>query len=443
MPAIESTEQTIALIQEKTGKTIEEIQEAIAKKKEKYSGWVSNAGAAMLVAKELGIELELEKKINEKASISSLKAGMNNIDIEARVLQAFQAKEYEKNSRKGKILNLIVGDETGEIRLSLWHNDAKRFEEEKIEKGAKLLLKNCKVQEFNSNKQLSLDYNGSFEVLKEGSEKTTRLEELKEGMQNIDVMARIARVYPGKKFIKEAKEGKLANFEITDGTATARATAWNNMAEETGKLEKNQLVKIENAYTRQGMKGIELHLGWQARIITNPKTSLSIPEIAFEKIERKSFSELKENESFEQKAVLLDFQPGKLFFEVCPNCGKKPERIEGKLLCNNCGQIQKTEKRLVASALLDDGTTVMRASFFGKQAEELMQATTQELVEKQEKGELEKELEIINERLVGREIILQGIARTNKLSGELEINARAVKKADAEKEAESLIKEIN
>jgi hypothetical protein len=105
--------------------------------------------------------------------------------------------------------------------------------------------------------------------------------------------------------------------------------------------------------------------------------------------------------------------------------------------------VEKTEKRIVVSALLDDGTAVMRASFFGKQAEELMQASTQELAEKQEKQELEKELETINERLVGREIVLQGIAKTNKLSKELEISARNVKKADARKEAESLIKEIN
>ena len=442
MPFLENAEQTIQLIQEKSGKSLEEIQELVQKKKEKYSGMLTESGAAFLVAKELGIELELEKKISEKASIASLEQGMNNIDLEVRVLQAFQAREFEKNGRKGKLINLIVGDSTGEIRLTLWHNDARRFEEEKIEKGSKLLLSNCNVLEFQGKKQLSLDYNGKFSLVEAGSEKAGRIEELKEGMQNIDLIARIVRVFPQKKFVKEAREGRIANFEINDGKNTIRATAWNELAKELEKLEANDLVKIENAYTKQGLKGIELHLGWQARIIKNPKTSLEIPEVQAIGFEREKFNALEENQNFEQRALVLDLNFGKIFFEVCPKCGKKPQGIEGKLVCDNCGQIESTEKRIFVFALLDDGTVIMRAAFFGKTAEEFLGITSKELQEKEKNGKLNETLEKLLEKIVGEEIKIQGTARTNLMSGKLEITARNAKIANAEQEAKAIIKEL-
>jgi len=428
MQAEESTEQVLKTIEEKTSQPRSQILELLEKKKQKYSGMLTDSGAAWLVAKDLGVELRLERKISEKASISSLQAGLQNIDLEVKVVQAFQAREFEKNSRKGKILNLIVGDESGEIRLTLWHKDARSFEEEKIEKGSRLALHNCRVQEFQGKKQLSLDYNGSLEVLEKGKEKTTKLEELREGMQNIDVIARIARVFPAKKFLKEAREGRLANFELSDATASVRATAWNDLVQEVESLRPNDLVKIENAYAKQGLKEVELHLGWQARIIKEPKTSAEIPELPARKLERKAFAELAENQAFEQKAVVLELLPGRLFFEVCPKCGKKPQLLEGKMVCENCGQVEKAEKRIVVSAMLDDASKVLRASFFGKQAEELLEESTEKILEKIEGQGAEKTLKELNEKVSGKEIEIQAIAKKNQFSGELEVSVRRVDK---------------
>ncbi|MDO8647180.1 MAG: OB-fold nucleic acid binding domain-containing protein [Candidatus Diapherotrites archaeon] len=433
MEFLSSSQNTISLISEKTGKPKQEIEELIKQKKEKFAGMLTDDGAAFMVAKELKVELALEKRISEKTSIALLEAGMSNVDLEARVVQAFQTKSFEKNSKKGKMLNLIIADENSEIRLTLWHDMAKKFEEQKIEKGARLALSNCRVAEFQGKKQLSLDYNGSFAVLEEGKEKTQKLEELKDGMQNIDVIGRIARVYPVKKFLKDNKEGKILNFELSDGKNSMRCTAWNELAEEAENMKQNELVKIENAYTKQGLRAVELHLGWQARIIKSPKTAIQIPEIISNQYPKEKFAQLEENKSFEQKALVIDLSFGKVFFEVCPKCGKKPDSIDGALICDNCGQIQETEKRIAVSALLDDGSAVIRTVFFGKQAEELLGISSKELQEKQKQGKLNEELQKISEKIAGEEIIIQAVARTNLMNGKLEATARNVRKAAAEK----------
>ena len=410
---------------------------------EKYSGMLSREGAAFMVAKELKVELSLEKRISEKKAIESLQAGMSNVDLEVTIVQAFQAKSFEKNGRKGKMLSLVVSDATGEIRLTLWHEQAKLFEEQKIEKGAKIALHNCRVQEFQEKKQLSLDYNGKLELLENGTQKSVaKIEELKEGMQNIDILARVVRAFPARKFVRENKEGKVAGFEISDGKDSIRASAWNELAEEVERLSQNDLIKIENAYAKQGLRGIEVHLGWQARIIKEPKTSEKIPEIAQRQYPKEKFIDLEDSKMFEQKALILDLNFGKLFFEVCPKCGRKPERIEEALVCENCGQIAQTEKRLAVSAMLDDGSAVMRASFFGKQAEELVGMTAKELEASEKEGKLNETMQKLFEKVAGEEIVVQGIARTNTMSGKLEITARNVKKASAKEDAEKIIREM-
>lgn len=428
MQGLENAEQTVKLITEKTGKQEKEIQELIERKMEKYSGMLSAEGAAFMVAKDLKVELNLERRISEKKSIADIKAGMSGIDLEVSVAQAFQSKSFEKNGRKGKMLSLIVSDASGETRLTLWHEQAKAFEEKKIEKGAKIGLHNCRVQEFQGKAQLSLDYNGKLELLQQGKQKTAKIEDLKEGMQNIDIVGRVARAFPARKFVKENKEGKVASFELYDGISTIRISAWNELAEEVEGLRQNELLKIENAYSRQGLKALELHLGWQARIIREPETMEKIPEVAQRQYPQEKFAELEDNKAFEQKALVLDLNFGKLFFEVCPKCGRKPESIDNAIICENCGQIEETEKRLVVSAMLDDGTAVLRTMFFGKQAEDLVGFTAKELLEKEREGKLNDTMQKLFESIAGEEVIVQGIARTNAMNGNLEITARNIQK---------------
>ena len=144
---LEDAERIVSLIVEKTGKEITEVQELVERKKEKFSGLLTDSGAAFLVAKELNADLELEN-------------GIRNIDLEARVLQAFQARSFEKNEKKGIMQNLILGDESGSIRLTLWNQQVKEFERQKIEKGSLLVLNNCFVTEYNGRKQLNIGFNG-------------------------------------------------------------------------------------------------------------------------------------------------------------------------------------------------------------------------------------------------------------------------------------------
>ena len=106
-------------LEKRTKLSEKKLREKIETKQEELSGLVSLEGAAHLVARELGIDLL--KIPSRPIKIKNLVTGMKNINLKARVIDITDVREFEKkDGSKGKVSNLIITDETGEIRIPLW-----------------------------------------------------------------------------------------------------------------------------------------------------------------------------------------------------------------------------------------------------------------------------------------------------------------------------------
>jgi replication factor A1 len=432
---------TISLVEKivsESGKPKEEILEKIESKKEKFAGLLTESGAALMVAKELGLELD---KNSERLKIGQLEDGMSNVDLIARVMQIFSPREFEKNGKKGRLCNLIIADDSGEIRLTLWHDDVKKMQDQGVEKGSVLELKNCYVTSFKEKPQLNLSYQGQLTVnlqaensgfLPKTENKIFKLDELQPGLNDVNVIARILRVFPVTEFKKENAEGKVANFQIADKTNTIRATAWNDLVNETEKLGENDLVKIEGAYTKQGLKGIELHLGYKARILKNPKIAEEVPsamELRGVDVTKKKIAKLHKDDGIvEIKGKIIEVEPGKLFFNACQKCGKKVIKMEENFLCENCGEQKESVPNAVISIKIEDESGSINSVFYGKTAEELVGLTGKEIEKKISENSLEETMDEIRGKLWNTEITLQGKIKENSYNAELEITAKNMEK---------------
>ena len=276
MPAlkdIENPERAAELISKASGKSNEEITRLISEKKEKFSGLLTDAGAAFMIAKELGVELG---KAEENVKISALKDGMNNVDVVGRAKTVFPPKSFERNGRKGVLQSIILWDGSGEVRATLWHKDVEKFAGLNVKMGQCIKLGNCSVSSYNGALQLGLNYNSSIakesgESVPEIEKKLTELNELDNGMNDVNVIVKIKKVFPAREFETEKGKGKVLNFIVGQGVEEVRATAWNSLSEEVEKFSEGDEVKIEGAYTKQGRDGTELHLGNYARILKADK----------------------------------------------------------------------------------------------------------------------------------------------------------------------------
>jgi len=94
----------------------EEIERRVEAKRAKLAGLISKEGAAQVIAAELGISFD-----NEKFKINELLPGMKRVNLTGKIINLFPVRTFTtKKGDQGKVANLVVADETSNIKVVLW-----------------------------------------------------------------------------------------------------------------------------------------------------------------------------------------------------------------------------------------------------------------------------------------------------------------------------------
>ncbi|MDO8427754.1 MAG: OB-fold nucleic acid binding domain-containing protein [Candidatus Diapherotrites archaeon] len=437
----QSAEEIVQTIVQKTGKSISEIHAIVQEKRSKFAGLLTEQGAAFLVARELGAGIETEKYASEKLSIAQLRNGLRGLEIQGIVQAVFPEKEFKKGEKIGKRKTILISDGSGEISCTFWNDQIQKLE--KVENGDTLKLTNCFVTEYLGKNQLNIGNAFTAEIIEKNSKENSHnssaknrnellvsnLGSLKENQQNLQVTGRIVRIYPLREFDKNGKQGKVQNFEIGDETKTITCTAWNESTTQVNLVRIGDIVKISGAYTKKGLKELELHLGLIGKIEQQIGHGKKIPLLKeFRKeIERKSIAELIVGEKFKEiRAKITQVLSGKLHFLLCGKCRGKLEKSENNYSCEKCGLIQEPLLVPVISLEVDDGTSSIKATFFDQQAEELLNMKTNDLEKELKTKSVESIITELNQKLEGKEIIVTGNVRQNPFNQEMEFTVREI-----------------
>ncbi|MBI4154490.1 hypothetical protein HY498_00175 [Candidatus Woesearchaeota archaeon] len=258
-----SYEEIVSKIKEEKNISDEEIELKIKEKLAKLSDLISKEGAAHIVANELGVKLF---NISKELKIKGLLSGMNNVIITGKVMQLNPVIEYKKENREGKVGSMLLGDETGVIRVAFWDaNHIKNIEENKIKEGSILKLKNGYVKSNGIFKELHVGNKGEIEIDPPGVEievqdkpsfdfAKKKISELNENDNNVGVLGTIVQIFEprfygacpecSKKLV--ANDGMLSckehgsvnevlvpilNLFLDDGTDNIRVVAFRNQVE--------------------------------------------------------------------------------------------------------------------------------------------------------------------------------------------------------------------
>jgi hypothetical protein len=108
----------IKKISSESGLSEEDIRKRVSEKIDELSGLISENGAAQIVAKELGVAL-----LKEKTKIGEIMPGAGDVNILGRIVNIGGVREFSKEGSKGRVANLLIADESGSIRLSLWDSE--------------------------------------------------------------------------------------------------------------------------------------------------------------------------------------------------------------------------------------------------------------------------------------------------------------------------------
>lgn len=140
------------------GLSKEEITTKIDKKKSQMSG-VSEDGIALMVAKEAGVNIV--QPILKELKIGSVIPNMRNITLYGKIIDKQPIREFRTENGTGRVQNIILADDTGRIRMSLWNDEIDKMS---FEIGSVVKLINCVTRKDNlDNPELRMGYNGAIE----------------------------------------------------------------------------------------------------------------------------------------------------------------------------------------------------------------------------------------------------------------------------------------
>lgn len=224
------------------------------------------------------------------------------------------------------------------------------------------------------------------------------------GMRRINIVGKILKLNRVVEYNKNGKSGKIGSFLLADDTSNIRVVLWdvNHIALiENGVIKEGDTVELSNADVRNS----EIHLGSFGDI----KLSQAVIDNIQTKpvVHVKTIGEMQSNDNVSTRAFVVQIF-GPTFYTVCPECKKRVSEMNE---CETHGVVVP-KKNAILTLIIDDGTGTIRAVLFSDQIKKI--ATEAEL--ENSEAFMPKRAE-----LMGKEMIIEGGVRKNKMTENLEI----------------------
>lgn len=267
------------------------------------------------------------------------------------------------------------------------------------------------------------------------SKREVKINKLIAGMRSVVVSGKVLKMYKVISFTRGTRAGKVASFLIGDESGRVRVVLWDaNLIKliEDGSVKEEVIVKVQNGYVKNNNGFIEVNVGSQGSLLVNPE-GVSISEVKEGmSFVRKQLKDLNDNDAAAVLGTISQvFEPR--FYDICSNCGKKVDLQEGKIICKEHGEVNKSEA-VVVNFFFDDGSGAIRAVAFREQAEKIVGKTVGDL-----KG---VNFEELKSSVLGKQFLLAGRVNRNEAFDRVEFRVSRVEDVDPKQIAEELVKVI-
>lgn len=226
---------------------------------------------------EVGVEPLVP--VSKWTKIGDLRNGMYNVNVAGRVAQISEERSFNrKDGSPGRVASVLLEDETGTVRLSLWDEDVDLKNE--LETGSLLAVENGYTRESLGSVGLNAGGNSQIKINPtdvevgelRAEDKIVDIQDLREGQTNVHVRGRILEA-PQVREVETARgPATVASFRIDDTTGEARVSVWQELVKEVEGLNMGTLVRIENCQVRPPFEGIiQVSSGMFTRIVVEEK----------------------------------------------------------------------------------------------------------------------------------------------------------------------------
>lgn len=184
---------------------------------------------------------------------------INLIGVVERKFPVFTFKR--KNLSSGKVMRLVLADETGRVPVIVW-NEKVDVLEEMLKQSTNLQVVNAKVKKARDG-GLEVHVNTNTYVRTfTPAEEFLKIADLKEGLTHVNIKGEVTT----KPMLREVRTSKgeiikLATLELKDETGRIWLSAWRKHADSVKGFQVGDKIIIKNAYVKRGFgENLELQI---------------------------------------------------------------------------------------------------------------------------------------------------------------------------------------
>jgi len=234
--------------------------------KEGFSGTEVSVGrncSLQEVEEEIGLRVEPHR-------ISEIGRDVE-VNLLARVLDPGGIREFvRKDGTRGQVRTVLLGDETGKIRMTLW-NDRAAMD---LEEGETLEVINASTRERYGQLEIQT---GSYTLIRKSDapvqfqEKMTPISDLEVG-KTCSISGYVSGLGEVREFQRDdGSTGRVANIHISDESGRVKVALWGEHADLIGGLDLGFAVEILDGQAKSGWNDeLEVSCGWQAKVTFTP-----------------------------------------------------------------------------------------------------------------------------------------------------------------------------
>ena len=235
----------------------------------KVSGYVKEgySGTEVNVGKNGGIE-PIDKEIEVKRhKIEEISPDMSVVNVIGKIIDLSDIRTFQrKDETEGRVKNLVIGDETGKIRVVVW-GDMASIE---VELGSVVNISNGYSKESYGSVEVHMGRGSSIRLSDEDVEYKEVITPIDciglDGVYNI--VGNVTGLDTIREFVKKDDSvGRVTNIFVSDKTGRIKVVLWDEHVSLLEEADIGSSVKITDGYSRMGRNDeIEINIGWRGRI---------------------------------------------------------------------------------------------------------------------------------------------------------------------------------
>jgi ssDNA-binding replication factor A large subunit len=208
--------------------------------------------------------------------IGDLKEGVGSVNVAALATQVSEIREFiRRDGSEGRVVSVLLEDETGTVRLSLWDDDVDLIDD--IQDGSIIVVENGYTRAGFGGLDLNAGRNGRVHVdpedldveLPDIERRVVKIEDLKEGQRNVTVQGQLEDDPVQRDIDTSRGPATVTNFRIVDDSGSeARVSLWREHAEMAMDLNAGAQIRLEYMNVREPFDGlIQLSSGAFTKVV--------------------------------------------------------------------------------------------------------------------------------------------------------------------------------